>query len=175
MIILTPALILEREMKFKTASFFLPYSNWFMDVICIALCCILIKTNWLSGDIYDNNEQLDDIAIFHEGRASGYGFMVIAVCVFDMAWHPIVIVMPSSLWLIRLFGFYWKRIHKSEIILVIYSGDKSKKVVFTENIFLGINDGSLISIGQILNKENIQLSEHISSRFGVELRRGLLK
>ena len=59
-IILTPALILEREMKFKTASFFLPYSNWFMDVICIAFCCILIKTNLLSGDIYDNNEQLDE-------------------------------------------------------------------------------------------------------------------
>ena len=78
-----------------------------------------------------------------------------------LVWTPVPVVGRESLWLVRLFGLYWKRVRGRDLGTV---------VVMAHSLILKNHDGWIGQVDSVSMRRNRRLAETLRERFGVEIK-----
>ena len=78
-----------------------------------------------------------------------------------MAWTPVPMVGRESLWLVRLFGLYWKRVRGQDLGAV---------VMMSHSLTLKDHNGWIDEVASLSVRRNRRIAEALHEHFGVEIK-----
>ena len=87
--------------------------------------------------------------------------IVVAIWVGGMLWTPVLVVGRKSLWLVRLFGLYWKRVRGRDLGAV---------VMMSRSLILKDHEGWIDEVSSFSMRRNRRIAEALHERFGVEIK-----
>ena len=87
--------------------------------------------------------------------------VVFAFFAVGFVWTPVPVVGRESLWMVRLFGLYWKRVRGRNLVSVVMK---------PHSLFLRSNDGEIELVESFSMRRNRRIAETLHERFGVEVK-----
>ena len=78
-----------------------------------------------------------------------------------LVWTPVPVVGRESLWLVRLFGLYWKRVRGQDLGAV---------VMMSHSLILKDHEGWIDQVDSVSARRNRRIAEALHEHFGVEIK-----
>ena len=145
---------------------FVPIAQWaFIALLLVGGLFIRLAGACLAG-VLRGIEELEQgqrfIREFFTSWGNGQGILL-GMCIFacGVAAPPVLIVGRKSLWLVRLFGLYWKRVRGQDLGAV---------VMMSHSLILKDHNGWIDEVASLSVRRNRRIAEALHEHFGVEIK-----
>ena len=155
------------EKRKSRAVVFVPVAQW---VFITLLFCVGLFSRMegacLAARVLRGPEELEQGQRFIREFFTSWGDVqgiLLGMCIFacGVAAPPVLIMGRKSLWLVRLFGLYWKRVRGRDLGAV---------VMMSRSLILKDHEGWIDEVSSFSMRRNRRIAEALHERFGVEIK-----